>query len=212
MDYSDLTDEKDFKAAFLVSNAVADLVLFCKDHFNVNLENIHMVGFGLGAQIAGLAGQNVFQHCGEKVSRITALDPAGILFAESTPDNEKLSPDDANYVEGLHTNVDTYGYGPPCGHVDYYPNGGKIQPGCNITDKMCSHSRAYKLIPEMWLPIENQELLILKCQNLNFISLDSCRWQSAKMGELGQQPKGLYYVETNDKTPFGKGAFKTQFL
>ncbi|XP_037807813.1 phospholipase A1 [Lucilia sericata] len=216
VDYSSLMDGKDFGVDFisadLVAKSITDLVILLKESFNMNIQNIHIVGFSLGGQIAGLAGQNIYERCGEKINRITALDPAGILFTENTPANEKLTADDADYVEVVHTNAGEYGYETPCGHVDYYPNGGKIQPGCISADNACSHNRAYKFIPEMWSPVKHQEFLLLKCENLEFMSLDSCRWQNEIMGELGQQQKGLYYVETNDNIPFGKGAFKKQFL
>ncbi|KAI8122059.1 hypothetical protein FF38_06995 [Lucilia cuprina] len=216
VDYSSLMKRNDFKIDFssadLVAKSITDLVILLKENFNMNIQNIHIVGFSLGGQIAGLAGQNIYKHCAEKINRITALDPAGIIFTETTPANEKLTADDADYVEVVHTNAGEYGYKTPCGHVDYYPNGGKIQPGCNSTDNSCSYNRAYKFIPEMWSPVKNQEFLLLKCENVDFMSLDSCRWQNKIMGELDQQQKGLYYVETNDNNPFGKGAFKKQFL
>ena len=41
-----------------------------------NLNDIHIVGFSLGAQVAGKAGETL----NSKVGRITGLDPAGIYF------------------------------------------------------------------------------------------------------------------------------------
>lgn len=78
VDYSSLIEDADFEAvamsADLVAKAVTDLLIVLHDSFNVNLLNIHIVGFSLGGQIAGLVGQNVYQRFVEKVKRITALD------------------------------------------------------------------------------------------------------------------------------------------
>ena len=51
-----------------------------------------------------------------------------------------LWKDDADFVDVVHTNADLLMYGGvgigiPIGHVDFYPNGGKRQPGCDSTLK-----------------------------------------------------------------------------
>lgn len=38
---------------------------------------------------------------------------------------------DANYVDVMHTNAGQNGLNKSIGHMDYYPNGGSKQPGCN---------------------------------------------------------------------------------
>lgn len=217
VDYSDLVDAEDYAAIFalapLIAESIADLIVLLHNNFDMELQYLHVVGFSMGGQLAGLVGQQVFQRCGEKVKHITALDPVGILLDESTPDNERLSADDAEFVEVIHTNAGLFGFLKPCGHVDYYPNGGKQQPGCPDYDMDCSHNRAYQLIPEMWLPVESKELLILKCSDIEYVGADYCRWLSKRMGDLHQREEGgVYYLETNAETPYGKGAFKAQFL
>ena len=42
----------------------------------------------------------------------------------------RLSADDAALVDVIHTNAGKLGEGPAIGHIDFYPNGGKEQPGC----------------------------------------------------------------------------------
>lgn len=67
---------------------------------------------------------------GQLVGRITGLDPAGPGFNNKAAD-QRLSEDDAVYVEAIHTDGNLLGYGEPLGDVDYFPNGGiATQPGC----------------------------------------------------------------------------------
>lgn len=50
---------------------------------NVSLDNVHLLGHSLGSHMAGFAGKHVLNMTGSKISRITALDPAGPLFDSS---------------------------------------------------------------------------------------------------------------------------------
>lgn len=64
------------------------------------------------------------------------MDPAGPNF-EYAEAPSRLSPDDANFVDVLHTFTRgspgrSIGIQKPIGHADFYPNGGTFQPGCNI--------------------------------------------------------------------------------
>ena len=47
----------------------------------------------------------------------------------------RLDPSDALFVDVIHSNAKPLvdmgaGLYEPCGHVDFYPNGGQEQPGC----------------------------------------------------------------------------------
>ena len=61
------------------------------------------------------------------------LDPAGPWFTQYS-DAARLSKKDAFFVDVIHTDgccgVPYYGMMDPVGHVDFYPNGGVDQPGC----------------------------------------------------------------------------------
>lgn len=46
--------------------------------------------------------------------------------------DDVLDPSDALFVDVIHTNAKHIGVINPSGHVDYYPNGGKRQNGCNM--------------------------------------------------------------------------------
>ena len=62
------------------------------------------------------------------------LDPAGPLFEGYEP-YVRLDKSDASYVDVIHSNgesliVGGFGTWEPIGHVDFYPNGGRAQRGC----------------------------------------------------------------------------------
>lgn len=95
------------------------------------LPSLHLVGLSLGAQMAGVCGQNVRSG---RIARITGLDPAGPLFTK-WPLSLKLDASDAEFVDVIHTDAGIFGYPKPIGHADFWPNGGiSPQPGCSLRD------------------------------------------------------------------------------
>lgn len=100
---------------------------------------IWMVGHSLGAHISAYASYLIKEsQKGQPeswiVGRITGLDPAQPCFSIAD-ESLKLDKDDAPFVDVIHTNARNLlflGLGLPeqLGFVDFYPNGGKAQPGC----------------------------------------------------------------------------------
>jgi pancreatic lipase-related protein 2 len=90
--------------------------------------NYHLIGFSLGAHVPNYVA-NVLKEQSIRLPRITGLDPAMPLFITS-PNDEKLDSTDADFVDVIHTNALIQGKIEKCGHVDFYMNGGIIQPGC----------------------------------------------------------------------------------
>lgn len=69
------------------------------------------------------------------LGRITGLDPAEPHFANSGRP-VRLGPTAAKYVDVIHTDANGFIHGglgiiERVGHVDFYPNGGTDQPGCD---------------------------------------------------------------------------------
>uniref|UniRef100_A0A6Q2YWR5 Phospholipase A1 member A n=1 Tax=Esox lucius TaxID=8010 RepID=A0A6Q2YWR5_ESOLU len=117
-------------------HAVKVSVFIPQNQHGFSPELFHLVGFGVGAHVAGIAGA-----CLEgAVGRITGLDPFSPQFSEA---DSRLSLDytDAQYVDVIHTNFN----GEPLGHVDFYVGRGHLLPGCPHRYILCSHQWAYRL-------------------------------------------------------------------
>ncbi|XP_050672179.1 uncharacterized protein LOC126970395 [Leptidea sinapis] len=154
----------------LVGKQLAMLLQGLSDHIEVRYEDIHLIGFSLGAHVAGFAGSEL-----KNISRITGLDPAGPLFEFQDP-RARLDKSDAKFVDVIHSNGETLilgglGAAQPLGHVDFYPNGGRVQHGCSnlfvgaVSDlvlpwaaaspegrSLCNHRRAYKFFTDSVSP------------------------------------------------------------
>lgn len=171
-----------------------------------SLARMHLIGHSLGAHVAGYAGERTLG-----TGRITGLDPAGPLFNRANP-MVRLDPSDALFVDVIHTNADGFGIKSSVGHVDFYPNGGKRQPGCleyMLTELFngrfeqmfdgvaCSHMRVLTLFTES---------INSNCQFPSY----PCKWCTtcgkgcANMGYDAPQgnPRGDYFLSTNSQHPF----------
>uniref|UniRef100_A0A5F4W4B0 phospholipase A1 n=1 Tax=Callithrix jacchus TaxID=9483 RepID=A0A5F4W4B0_CALJA len=116
-----------------VGRSIARMLDWLQEKDEFSLGNVHLIGYSLGAHVAGYAGNFVKGTVG----RITGLDPAGPMF-EGADIHKRLSPDDADFVDVLHTYTRSFGLSigiqMPVGHIDIYPNGGDFQPGCGLND------------------------------------------------------------------------------
>uniref|UniRef100_A0A672TR69 Lipoprotein lipase n=1 Tax=Strigops habroptila TaxID=2489341 RepID=A0A672TR69_STRHB len=171
----------------LVGKDVATFIDWMEEEFNYPLNNVHLLGYSLGAHAAGIAGSLTKK----KVNRITGLDPAGPTF-EYADAVTRLSPDDADFVDVLHTYTRgspdrSIGIQKPVGHIDIYPNGGGFQPGCNFGE-------ALRLIAEKGLADMDQ---LVKCSHERSIHLfiDSLLYE--------EKPSMAY--RCNTKEAFEKG-------
>jgi len=149
----------------VVGAMVAQLIQFIQNTTDAAPEDMHIIGHSLGAHVAGYAGERL-THLG----RITGLDPAEPYF-QNTEARVRLDPTDALFVDVIHTDGAAFystkhglGMSQACGHVDYFPNGGHDQPGCEdgivshvfneglVTGPRewvaCNHLRAYHLFTE----------------------------------------------------------------
>ncbi|PIK62060.1 putative pancreatic lipase-related protein 2 isoform X2 [Apostichopus japonicus] len=112
-----------------------------------SFSKIELAGHSLGSHASGYAGE-ALKNKGHTVSRITGLDPAGPGFSSQSDSRCRLDPSDADFVDNIHTDDDTYGSSTDMGHVDFYPNGGSKQPNCISDVAACSHNRVIDLYAE----------------------------------------------------------------
>ncbi|KAK4309049.1 hypothetical protein Pmani_019308 [Petrolisthes manimaculis] len=109
---------------------VAHFINWLQENTGLSPSTVHIIGHSLGSHVAGYAGERVIG-----LGRISGLDPAEPFF-QFMPPAVRLDPSDANFVDVIHTDAGQFslsgGYGllQPVGHVDFYPNGGKQQTGC----------------------------------------------------------------------------------
>ncbi|XP_043249411.1 pancreatic triacylglycerol lipase-like isoform X2 [Colletes gigas] len=202
---------------------------------NSNANNwgpLHLVGHSLGAHICGFAAKELKKRQSKwKVERITGLDPAQPCFknADSTV---KLHKSDASFVDIIHTNgklLSEIGLGlpEPTGHVDFYPNGGKSQPGCIKTDSsyfeylpiplrvinksICSHGRSYVYLTESLISDIKHNCTFwahhwdLSYRNLIGIGKEACNKSvCTEMGinAINHPQRGTFFVATSNTVPF----------
>ncbi|XP_069127566.1 pancreatic triacylglycerol lipase-like [Argopecten irradians] len=189
---------------------------------------MHVIGHSLGAHIAGYAGDRV-QHLG----RISGLDPADPYFQGGDP-IIRLDATDADFVDVIHTDASSIlelGMGSiqQMGHVDFYPNGGKDQPGCdagllgkvshtvwNAVTQLdyyageatvaCSHERSYELYTESIS--SSCPFKAYPCTSQDEFNLGHCLKchgdQCADMGynSINFTARGSLYLQTQGTAPF----------
>ncbi|OWF39326.1 pancreatic triacylglycerol lipase-like [Mizuhopecten yessoensis] len=117
--------------SYLVGAEVAKVLTYLHDNRTLDYVRVHIIGHSLGGQIAGHIGYRI-----KGIGRISGLDPAEPDFRDKDT-SRRLDQSDATFVDIIHTDgskfklLSGYGFLAPMGHVDFYPNGGQHQPGCD---------------------------------------------------------------------------------
>ncbi|CAH1243015.1 PNLIPRP3 [Branchiostoma lanceolatum] len=213
----------------LVAAQVARLITFLVNETGCGLDQFHLVGHSLGAHLSGHVGRRL-----PGLPRITGLDPAEPYFEDKGP-IVRLDPTDALFVDVIHTDggeflSGAWGLDLPVGDVDFYPNGGKGQPGCantwigsitSIFDSSvtfddvvdCSHNRAYEFYIES---INNPcKFVSYPCRSYDDFAAGGCRDCSnnacSVMGydvDNNMAALGRHYLSTADTGPYCRYEYK----
>ncbi|XP_067140187.1 pancreatic lipase-related protein 2-like [Centruroides vittatus] len=117
----------------VVGAEIAFLLKTLTDLCGLSTMKVHIIGHSLGSHIASYGGAGV-QKYNLTVGRITGLDPAEPFF-QNMPTTVRLDPSDADFVDVIHSDAKTilllgFGMEQQVGHIDFYPNNGRNQPGC----------------------------------------------------------------------------------
>ncbi|XP_043911461.1 inactive pancreatic lipase-related protein 1-like [Protopterus annectens] len=214
----------------VVGAEVAYFIDILEEQFGYSASRVHIIGHSLGSHAAGEAGKRK-----PGIARITGLDPAEPFF-QNTPTEVRLDPSDATFVDVLHTDgapiIPYLGFGMihPCGHIDFYPNGGEFMPGCdrNIISTIididgiwqgtrdfvaCNHLRAYKYYTES---IKTRDGFIgFPCNSYGDFNSGSCstcpQGGCPLMGHYADTSYDLqentiqkFYLNTGDLQPFAR--------
>ncbi|XP_011696116.1 PREDICTED: pancreatic triacylglycerol lipase [Wasmannia auropunctata] len=201
--------------AKVVGPYLAHMISWLDAQKAVSLSKIHVIGFSLGAEVAGFMGKALAPR---KIGRITGLDPAYPLYMDTGEDGH-LTWADAVFVDVIHTDGGNFGFPHPLGHVDFYPNGGvRRQPGCDLKSiarivrmgfrKLinqyitCGHNRAWRYYAES---VENPYgFPASRCPKWRPGILANCAWKpEAHMGyACNSKTRGKFYLSTNPQSPF----------
>ncbi|XP_063918830.1 pancreatic triacylglycerol lipase-like [Zophobas morio] len=194
-----------------VGATIGKFVVGLHKKYSVPLKNFLIVGHSLGGQVSGFIGKKVKELTNEQLPRIIALDPAGPAFT-NRPEDERLNKNDAKVVHVIHTNGGTFGFKASCGTIDFFPNGGSLQPGCATIDLMdiksvaepvaCNHQRSWKYFIEAVL--NPTSFMGVKCGGWLQYKTNFCDKKEVAMGDLETTETGDFYLETNKDKPFGK--------
>ncbi|KPJ11708.1 Pancreatic lipase-related protein 2 [Papilio machaon] len=158
-----------------------------------NWNNVHLVGFSLGAHVVGNAGRTA----GGRPARVTGLDPAGPQWGGNS---NALNRNSGQYVECIHTDGRLLGIMNAIGDADFYPNGGRNpQPGC--TTSLCSHGRATDLFASS---VRTNHFVGRRCPNIHEAELSTCSGNAFNMGNgiISKRGSGLYALRTRNAWPF----------
>ncbi|XP_077988166.1 pancreatic lipase-related protein 2-like [Glandiceps talaboti] len=193
-----------------VGKETSDMIKFLNSVDNHAFGRVHIIGFSLGAHCAGYAGRDTQRTPFPlgTIDRISGLDPAGPGFEGESTEN-RLDPSDANNVDAIHTDGDPlapdlgFGIWQEVGHVDFYPNGGRDQPGCTGPgSEVCDHGRSHEYYHES---IRSSCLFTsYPCDKEDVCS--SCGSGCNYMGyPANKVPSGTFYTTTRSSSPFCQG-------
>ncbi|RWS02134.1 pancreatic triacylglycerol lipase-like protein, partial [Dinothrombium tinctorium] len=199
----------------IVASVIASFLKLLVIVRNANTSRFHIIGFSLGAHIAGFVG----------------LDPAAPLF-DGFESNFRIDKDDAAMVEIVHTYSGKFFSGfsllGTVGKIDIYVNGGERQPNCRdppfgaiaglfSSTPSCNHERSIELTAFNFKKFGICQPVAYKCNDYETFlegQCTECGDHNEKCTLLGIWPQesnyfltnkassGRFYLKTRGKRPF----------
>ncbi|KAK1877452.1 Inactive pancreatic lipase-related protein 1 [Dissostichus eleginoides] len=221
--------------ARVVSAQVVSMITFLKSQYKQQADKFHIIGHSLGAHAAGAAGSGI-----PGLARITGLDPVEPYF-QDTDASVRLDTSDATFVDVIHTDGLPFnsklglGMSQSVGHIDFYPNGGELMPGCSAnkgqskdldaiwqgTKKFedCNHVRSYEYYIESM--VKSQGFVAFPCSDKDSFDDGKCfPCADNKCPLMGSHAdrftvtdgvsKSKYFLKTGSSKPFGRYSYRVK--
>lgn len=132
----------------LVGRMLGHLLEQAHVQLGLQLPVVYLVGFSLGCQVSHFASDWLKEKLGQRVGRVTALDPAEVMTSA-----QQTKRGDGDFVDVIHTTLGfvagdlpliilkrKFSIVPPSGDIDFFPNGGTLQPAClGNLNPLCMH-------------------------------------------------------------------------
>ncbi|XP_014258445.1 pancreatic triacylglycerol lipase-like [Cimex lectularius] len=210
----------------VVGTMAALLLNALHKEMGIRPEECHAIGHSLGAHLNGYIGHVLKSRFGLTLGRISALDPAKPHFSKTDP-VVRLDPTDALFVDVIHTDNTPFiqgglGLDEPIGHLDFYPNGGLDQPGCNksVGNYMemdwtfikafrrvigCNHVRSYEYFIESLY--DRCDFLAVECESYSkFLKGECFNCKSALKPDRPECARMGFFASENP--PIGRSQVK----
>lgn len=213
-DHSDYTNNRQgnrksytrsVKYVYYIGKAVGRLLAELQAS-GVPARNIHCIGHSLGAQMLGQAGEEFLKVTGQKIGRISALDPAGPCFSNSFIENQ-IRSSLAEYVDIYHCNAGTLGTSSVLGDVDFFINKkGQTQPNCGtplipgVFDSSKAASCNHRMCVDVWTAsVRHPEwFTAYRCDKYNYFRKGKCSHNDMTIAGYWNpgNASGIYYLST----------------
>lgn len=184
--------------------AIGRFIEFLVREGGANLNDVQPTGYSLGGHVVGHIGKAL----NGALQSIVALDPAGPLFDLDDPSG-RTDFTDAKYVEVIHTSAGIIGFSRAIGTADFYPNGGKRNPGCESDPSgSCDHPFAVYFYAESIN--SGKGFWGRECTN-DTVTAEGCAEFKTGQKVLGGEPvtpistRSVYWLKTNLEEPWARG-------
>ncbi|KAJ3609845.1 hypothetical protein NHX12_021939 [Muraenolepis orangiensis] len=212
--------------ARVVAAQVAHMINFLMGYYSQTADKFHVIGHSMGAHAAGEVGTLV-----PKLGRITGLDPTEPYYQGTDP-AVRLDTSDAAFVDVIHTDALPFtknklglGMTEVMGHLDFYPNGGELMPGCSKNRGTPDDLDAIWL-GELYFSesnVKSHGFVAYPCADQDSYGAgmcfpctgSSCPLMGQAAGKFNMSsvnPGTKFFLTTGQDSPFGRYSYKVKVL